>query len=166
MKIGSEQRGDETAIHHLTLKAFELMPFSNGSEPFIVDQLREDQDLTLSLVMEDHGEIIAHVAFSPVTINGNHAGWYGLGPVSVRPDLQKQGIGKALINEGLSRMRGQEAVGCALIGDPNYYRRFGFRSDGNLTYGNVPPEVVQWLPFGTNSAHGVLKFAPAFERDY
>jgi putative acetyltransferase len=163
MNIRSEQSGDELAIHELTLKAFEPMSFSDGTEAPIIDQLRKDGDLTISLVATKGREIVGHIAFSPVTIGGEHGGWYGLGPVSVRPDRQKSGIGSCLINEGLLHLKELGAVGCVLIGNPDFYSRFGFRSDGNLIYDEVPAQYVQWLSFGTHSATGVLKFAPAFE---
>lgn len=158
--------GDEAAIYTLTQRAFKTMPFSNGSEGPIVNQLRKDGDLTLSLVAVQDSEIIGHVAFSPIRINHKSAGWFGLGPVSVMPDLQRQGVGSRLITEGLFKIKLEGAVGCALIGNPNYYKRFGFRSNGNLKYGETPAPFVQWLSFGEETAKGVLSFAPAFDRDY
>ncbi len=139
------------------------MPFSNGSEAPIIDRLREDGDLVLSLVAVDGDAIVGHIAFSPVTVGESDAGWYGLGPVSVRPDLQRRGIGSHLVTEGLDRIRKMGAKGCVLVGDPAYYSRFGFRSDGDLTYADVPAEYVQWMAFGTHRARGALKYAPAFE---
>ena len=166
MIIRPEQSGDENAIHNLTLQAFEPMPFSNGSEAPIVDQLREGGDLVVSLVAVQDNEIIGHITFSPVTINGVNGGWYGLGPVSVRPQFQKQGVGGQLIKEGLSKIKYIGATGCALIGNPSYYERFGFQSDGNLKYAEVPLPIVQWLSFGEEKANGILKFASAFEQDW
>lgn len=141
------------------------MPYSDGSEGPIINRLRKDGDLTLSLVALQDNTIIGHIAFSPITINGVSARWYGLGPVSVKPDLQKTGIGSQLINQGLSILKKHGATGCALIGNPAYYKRFGFQSDGNLKYGETPLPIVQWLSFGAEKANGVLKYAPAFERD-
>lgn len=107
---------------------------------------------------------MGHVAFLPVTIGVESDGWYGLGPVSVWPDKQRQGIGSALINEGLAILKANGAKGCVLIGDPAYYERFGFRSDGNLRYQQVPTQYVQSLPFKSDPATGQLKFSPAFNR--
>ena len=59
-------------------------------------------------------------------------GWYGLGPLSVLPPYQRQGIGGALIHEGLSRLKGLGARGCCLVGHPAYYQRFGFQHPGDL----------------------------------
>ncbi len=170
MKIRLEQIGDEAAIYELTRLAFETTAFSNGAEAPIVDQLRKDQDLALSLVAvedgkDEDGAILGHVAFSRVTIDGAHNGWYGLGPVSVHPERQKQGIGSKLIKDGLAQIKNRGAIGCVLIGNPDYYSRFGFVSDGNLKYGDVPSQFIQWLSFGADKASGVLKYARAFDLD-
>lgn len=162
--IRNEQSGDEQVIHDLTVRAFEPMPYSNGSEAPIIAGLRQDGDLTISLVAVEEADIVGHIAFSPVTISGMDAGWYGLGPVAVWPNRQKQGIGSALIKEGLSILRVRGAQGCVVVGDPNYYERFGFRSDGTLAYQELPSEYVQSLSFGEKVASGDLKFSPAFER--
>jgi len=112
--------------------------------------------------------LVGHVAFSPVSIDvvdGVGSGtnrWYGLGPVAVLPELQRKGIGSALINKGLNILRNMGADGCALIGDPNYYNRFGFISDGNLHYENVADKNVQWLSFNNVRPSGQLVFSPAF----
>jgi putative acetyltransferase len=67
--------------------------------------------------------------------------WYGLGPVSVHPDFQRKGIGKALIQKGLSRLRNLKAKGCCLVGHPEYYRQFGFHNVEGLVHEGVPQEV-------------------------
>jgi putative acetyltransferase len=128
--------------------------------------LREAGDLTISLVAEAEDEIVGHIAFSPVTINGNHDGWFGLGPVSVAPSLQKQGIGRTLIETGLDMLRQRGATGCALTGNPEIYSRLGFRSDGNLSYGALDTRFVQWMTFAGPTPVGELRFAPAFGDEY
>ncbi len=143
MQIRSEQDGDEQAIHDLTVMAFAPMPFSDGTEATTIRGLRADGNLTISLVAANDTGIIGHIAFSPVTIDGKSDGWYGLGPVSVHPDFQRIGIGTELINDGLSMLKTLDARGCALIGKPDYYRRFGFISDGQLGYRDVPAKHVQ-----------------------
>ena len=165
MIIRPEMSGDESEIFELTQQAFKPMPFSSGSEAPIINQLRKDGDLTVSLVAVKDNQIIGHITFSPITIDGESAGWLGLGPVSVLPSFQKQGIGGQLINQGLCIIKQHKAIGCALIGYPSYYSRFGFLSDGNLKYGDTPLPIMQWLSFGNEKAKGVLTFAPAFEAD-
>lgn len=164
ISLRRERPGDEAPIRTLTEQAFAPMAYSSGTEAPIVDDLRREGDLTLSLVAVAGGDIVGHIAFSPVTIDGKPGRWFGLGPVSVRPELQGQGIGAALVNEGLATIRAGGATGCVLIGDPRYYRRFGFLGDGTLTYRDVPPAAVQSLPFTEERATGTLRYSPAFER--
>lgn len=163
MQLRPEISADHDAIHALTKAAFAPMPYSDGSEPTIIRHLRANGDLSLSLVAEDAGKIIGHVAFSPVTINGIPDNWFGLGPLSVTPAKQRTGIGSALIHAGLNWLRAQNASGCVLLGDPNYYSRFGFVSDGNLTYHDLPKHFVQWVGFNGNLASGDLRYSAAFE---
>lgn len=163
MHIRPERPGDYDAIHDLTDRAFAPMSFSSGTEAAIVRALRAAGDLTLSFVAEADHAIVGHVAFSPVTIGGLHDGWYGLGPISVEPALQKTGIGSALIAHGLAALRAHGAAGCALIGDPGYYRRAGFISTGTLTYGDLGPASVQHLVFTGLAPIGELRFAPGFD---
>lgn len=163
MRIRTEQPADDAAIHELTFAAFEPMPFSSGTEAPIIRALRRSGDLTLSLVADEDGEIVGHVAFSPVTIDGVHAGWFGLGPISVRADRQRQGIGRALIARGLELLRERDAAGVALIGNPDIYGRVGFESDGLLAYGNLDRRLVQRLVLSGPPPRGELKFAPGFD---
>jgi putative acetyltransferase len=160
--IRPERAGDEDAIHELTRVAFATMPYSDGSEPAIIRALRASGNLTLSLVAEEHGEIIGHVAFSPIAVDGVHGGWFGLGPISVKPERQRQGIGRALIARGLQQLKDSGASGCALLGDPAVYRGSGFESDGRLFYEDVDPRFVQRIAFHGSPPEGVLTFAEAF----
>jgi putative acetyltransferase len=161
--IRPERPDDVDAIDRLTLDAFEPQWFSDGSEAPILRLLRASGDLTLSLVAEDDGEVIGHVAFSPVTIDGSHDGWFGLGPISVRLDRQRRGVGRALVDEGLRRLRERGARGCALIGDPTIYGRMGFTGGGPLSHGGLDPAVVQHVTFWGPAPRGELRFAPAFD---
>ena len=83
--IRPERAGDEAVIHELTEAAFRDMPFSEGDEQDLVDALRSDGDLALSLVADDGTRIVGHIAFSPVAISDGTLDWYDLGPVSVWP---------------------------------------------------------------------------------
>lgn len=160
--IRPERAGDERAIHEVVRSAFDGHPHSDGSEPGIVGTLRADGDLAISLVAEDGGEIVGHVAFSPVAISDGSAGWFGLGPVAVAPQRQREGIGAALIEQGLALLRERAASGCVVLGDPVYYGRFGFLHDPALTYPGPPPEYFQRLVIGASGASGVVTYAPAF----
>jgi len=103
--IRSETDADVDAITDVTIAAFKTLEISNHTEQFIIEALRAAKALTISLVAELDGRVIGHIAFSPVAISDGTRNWYGLGPVSVLPEYQRQGIGKALIREGLSRLR-------------------------------------------------------------
>jgi len=161
--IRPETPDDYETIYRLTKSAFAPMPFSDGTEAERINTLRDDGDLVLSLVATDTTEIVGHIAFSPVFLNENLDGWFGLGPVAVWPHLQKNGIGGALVKEGLERLRQAEANGCILIGDPAYYGRFGFRSSGGVSYRSLPSRLVQWLSFRDAEPVGVLRFSPGLE---
>ncbi len=163
MIIRPETSQDGEAITQLTLAAFTGKFSDHPTEHLIVKGLREAGALSLSLVAELDGKIVGHVAFSKVTINGEDQNWYGLGPISVQPDLQKQGIGSKLIQAGLAQLRNMGAHGCVLEGDPNYYNRFGFKAYPQLTYAGVPaPQYFIAHPFYETLPQGEVEYHPAF----
>ena len=164
MIVRAEQDADFQAIFEITKVAFERHPYSQQTEQYIIDALRAAKALTISLVAEVDGRIVGHVAFSPVTISDGTADWYGLGPISVLPEHQGHGIGKALINEGLSQLKGMGANGCALAGDPAYYERFGFRNVPELVHEGVPQENFLVLHLGDNDnrPRGTVVFHDGF----
>lgn len=164
MILRPETPDDIEVIHDLTQRAFAQMSYSDGSEGAILNRLRADGDLTLSFVAERDGLIVGHIAFSPVLV-GKQLGWFGLGPVSVEPSRQRQGIARAMVEKGLSELRLKGAEGCVLIGDPKLYQRLGFKSNGKLTFGDVPVEVVQFMGFKRQNPEGQLTYAPAFGPD-
>src|SRR4030042_150884 len=123
--IRSETEADVSAITEVTVAAFQTLMISNHTEQFIIAALRAAKALTISLVAEVAGQVIGHIAFSPLTISDGTPNWYGLGPVSVLPEYQRQGIGKALIQEGLSRLKNLNDKGCCVVGHPDYSRKFG-----------------------------------------
>jgi len=163
MQIRLERPGDATTIRALTDAAFKGMPFSDQTEAKVIDALRAAGALTLSLVATEGNDIIGHVAFSPVTINGKAGDWYGLGPVSVWPHRQRTGIGQALIRDGLRRLRSLGAGGCVLLGAPAYYRRFGFENDPDLYTADGPPWAFQRLTLAGSPPIGEVSFHPAFD---
>ena len=160
--IRPEREGDAEAIRDLTARAFDGTAHSDGSEPAIVERLRVDGDLTLSLVAQDEDAILGHIAFSPVTITDRAADWFDLGPVSVLPSHQRDGIGSALVRRGIADMRARRAKGIVLLGDPAYYTRFGFAHDPGLAYPGPPPEYFQFLLLDGAMPQGTVRYAPAF----
>jgi putative acetyltransferase len=163
--IRNETSEDIGPITEVTIAAFRTLEISNHTEQFIIEALRAAQALTVSLVAEVRGRVVGHIAFSPVTISDGTRDWYGLGPVSVLPEYQRQGIGKALIREGLSRLRSMHARGCCLVGHPEYYRKFGFDSVPGLVLAGVPPEVFFALPFDGHTPRGTVTFHEGFKAD-
>jgi putative acetyltransferase len=163
--IRSETTHDIEAIAEVTVAAFQILKVSNHTEQFIIEALRSAKVLTVSLVAEVNGRVIGHIAFSPVTISDGTQDWYGLGPVSVLPEYQRQGIGKALIHEGLSRLKSMHARGCCLVGHPEYYKKFGFDNIPGLVHEGVPPEVFLALPFDQNTPQGTVTFHEGFKAD-
>ena len=162
MIIRDERPEDVDAIHALTARAFAGMPYSDGSEPAIVDRLRIAGALTLSLVAEMDGAAVGHVAFSPVAISDGSKDWFGLGPLSVEPRHQREGIGSALVDAGLLRLKALGAGGCVLVGDPGYYGRFGFSTGPALRYDGAPPEYFMHVAFSPVYATGGVSYHPAF----
>jgi len=163
MTIRPEQPGDAPAIHALTEAAFRDIPHSDGDEADLVDALRRDGDLALSLVALNLDQaIVGHVAFSPVTISDGSEGWFGLGPCSVIPTRQRTGIGSQLIEAGLGEMRARGARGIVLLGSPAYYGRFGFEHDPKLVYPGPPAQYFQRLVLAGPEPSGTVTYAPAF----
>jgi putative acetyltransferase len=161
--IRDETKYDAAVITEVTVTAFESMEISNHTEQFVIEALRTARALTLSLVAEVDGRVVGHIAFSPVAISDGTNNWYGLGPVSVLPMYQRMGIGKALIQEGLSRLKDLDAKGCCLVGHPQYYRKFGFENVAGLVHEGVPQEVFFALSFDGHFPHGNITFHEGFK---
>ena len=161
--IREETADDVSNIADVTVAAFRDLAVSNHTEQYIISALRSAGALTISLVAEADGRVVGHVALSPVTMSDGSEDWYGLGPVSVLPELQRRGIGTALIREGLARLRALGARGCCLVGHPEYYTRFGFENVAGLSHEGVPPEVFFVLPFGQSTPQGLVHFHEAFQ---
>ncbi|MFT0519142.1 GNAT family N-acetyltransferase [Pseudomonas faucium] len=166
MLIRHETPADYPAIARLTLQAFDNHPHhAPGQAPTehqIIERLRAAGALTLSLVAEDEGVLVGQVSVSPVKIEGQFMGWYGLGPIAVTPGRQGQGIGAALMREAIGCMRERAAKGIVLLGEPAYYQRFGFRAFSQLYYPGVPAEYFMALPFETDVPTGAVAYDPAF----
>jgi putative acetyltransferase len=162
IKIRREGPLDASAIEALTAAAFLDAPHTSHTEQFIVNALRQAGRLSLSLVAEDDGVMVGHVAVSPISISDGADGWYGLGPISVAPERQGQGIGGQLMKQVLAELRGLGAAGCALVGEPGYYGRFGFKAQSALVLPDVPPEYFQAVSFHGIVPTGIVSFHEAF----
>lgn len=160
--IRDEELEDISAITALTQVAFKNADHSSHTEQFIVNALRTHGQLTISLVALENNQLVGHVAISPVTISSGETGWYGLGPISVLPAKQGQGIGTLLIRVALDRLQQLGAEGCVVLGDPQYYGRFGFKAFPELYLKDVPPEYFQVIAFNGSIPQGEVVYHEAF----
>lgn len=163
--VRSETEADVPTIAEVTVAAFMTLEISNKTEQYVVEALRAAGALTVSLVAEVDDRVVGHIAFSPVTLSDGTPDWYGLGPVSVLPEWQRRGIGKALVSEGLARLEALGARGCCLVGHPGYYERFGFRNMPGLVHEGVPAEVFFALSFTGDAPRGRVTFHQGFKAD-
>jgi putative acetyltransferase len=162
LQIRAETPADVAAVEAVTVAAFLNAPHTSHTEQHIVRALREAGALSISLVAELDGRIVGHVALSRVSISDGAADWFGLGPISVSPAQQRQGIGTRLMQEALRLLIQHHAAGCVLLGDPAYYGRFGFKAHPGLTLPGVPREYFQALCFGAAPARGTVTYHATF----
>jgi putative acetyltransferase len=116
---------DESAADREGIRRVHLQAFPSDAEARLVDQLRADGDLTISLVALVADEVVGHIAMSPVAIDGSPVG-LGLAPVAVAPELQRSGVGSALVRRSLAFCRAEAVPLVVVLGEPAYYGRFGF----------------------------------------
>ena len=160
--IRNEEKGDADSIDAVTTAAFLNAPHTDHTEQYIVRELRNSNALAISLVAEDQGEIVGHVAISPVTISDGSNEWFGLGPISVSPNIQRSGVGSKLMRSVLENLKSSGASGCVLLGDPVYYSRFGFQPESSLVLPDVPPEYFQAIQFSGSLPSGIVTYHEAF----
>jgi putative acetyltransferase len=158
MKIRDETPADIDAIRAIVTAAF-----PGPAEAWLVDRLREMDDLTYSLVAVDGNEVVGHIAFSPMTAPFRAL---GLGPIAVRPDRQRTGIGRRLIEIGLSRATDDGWQAVFLLGNPDFYQRFGFSVEMASGF-TTPYAGPHWMvrPLGSEALPakaGRVEYAPAF----
>ncbi|GAB4533208.1 MAG: N-acetyltransferase [Anaerolineales bacterium] len=159
----------ETAADVPAIREVNALAFGRPAEADLVDALRAAGALACSLVAVTAAEVVGHIAFSPVTVARQPGPFFGLGPVAVRPDWQRQGIGGQLIRRGLEVLRAQGAAGVVLLGHPGYYPRFGFRPASNFglrLLWDVTPEAFMVLCFceiEPGTLGGLVRYHPAFD---
>lgn len=163
MIVRPETQLDAQAIERVTVEAFRNASHTSHTEQFIVRELRRSNALSVSMVAEADGEIIGHVAVSPVHIGDGAERWFGLGPISVLPGHQGKGVGTQLMEAALQKLRASSAQGCVVLGDPRYYGRFGFKPLAGLVLPGVPAEYFQGLVLGTGIPQGQVKYHDAFD---
>lgn len=154
MRIRPEKPADAVAIHAVNEAAFE-----SSIEADIVDALRRNLDEYISLVAVTDDQIAGHIFFSPVSLSGNpNVTIMGLGPMAVLPARQRQGIGSALIREGLRQCENRKCSAVVVLGHPEYYPRFGFVPASRYGIGckyDVPDEVFMLIELERGSLDGL-----------
>jgi putative acetyltransferase len=163
LTIRPERESEADAIRDVILAAF-----PTEAEANLVDALRRQGASTVSLVAE-HGSIVGHILFSPVTLVGpNDGAVLGLAPLAVRPANQRQGIGSQLVREGLDAVRKAGARVVVVVGHAGFYPRFGFvpasRFGLRCEY-DVPDEVfmaLELVPGSLAGRGGLVRYHPAF----
>jgi putative acetyltransferase len=163
LTIRPETPADREAIYRVERDAF-----GSDDEPNLVDALRDGGHLALSLVAEDDGKIVGHIAFSPMTIESETETHEAvcLGPIAVATSHQKQGVGSALMNAGIEELRAAGANAIILLGHTTYYPRFGFRParDYDLHYQDDRDSfmALELRPGALDHVSGTARFAPEF----
>jgi putative acetyltransferase len=149
------------AVHHAA--------FGRPNEGDLVRRLVTSDKATISLVaLDDDDKVIGHVLFSPLTIEtGDDGKALGLAPVAVHPDYQRQGVGHALIEEGIGACFVADARAVFVLGSPVYYAKFGFMkasshglhdaADGGNAFQVLPLTIDGLAGYG-----GCVRYAPAF----
>lgn len=162
MQLQLETHADIASIHQLTQEAFRGKAYAGGDEQDVIDRLRASKALTLSLLAFDDATLVGQITFSPASLEDGSQPWFALGPVSVTPARQGQGIGGLLIEKGLIEMQNLGALGCILTGNPDYYQRFGFQPAPDNAPSNEPAEFFMLKQLGATTPVGRFSFHPAF----
>ena len=150
------------------IRAVHLAAFPTEAEADLVTMLHEEMDSEISLVAKDGAQVVGHVMLSRMQAEGDGRTYraLGLGPIAVVPKLQRQGIGSALIDEAmrLAAQRGEEMI--FLVGEPDYYRRFGFSAEAAAPFAS-PYSGPYFMAKSIGSplpASGTAAYAPAFAK--
>jgi putative acetyltransferase len=162
MFIRLEEPRDITTVQDVIRRAFAPMPFGDDNDQHLTNKFRAAGELSLSLVAEKDGVIVGHVALTPAVHESGAAGWFALGPLAVEPDLQRKGIGTALIAEAKVWLAGRGAAGCIVMGDTNYYPRHGFMPTPESAPPNEPAAYFMVLAMQRQIPPGRFAFHPLF----
>ena len=154
--IREEKPEDIAGIRRVNECAFE-----KSAETNIVDKLRQNCDKFLSLVAVKDDVVVGHILFSPAVIENNNGQIFGMGlaPMAVLPQYQQQGIGTALIEKGIARLRETDCPFVIVLGHTTYYPRFGFepacRYGLRSQWEGVPDDAFMIMVLDTNAMQGV-----------
>jgi putative acetyltransferase len=158
MNLREESADDINAVRQLHLTSF-----PGTGEADLIEKLRGEGDAIISLVAIEGRVLTGHVMFSKMAAPFPAL---GLGPVAVLPDWRRRGIAAALIQEGIRRATHVGCAGIFVLGDPNYYRRFGFESRHADSF-ESPYAGPHFMALPLNGGRfpvqfGRIDYAPAF----
>ena len=165
LTIRGEEAGDRGAVRRVNETAFE-----DADEADLVDKLRSAGAMTLSLLAVLNGDVVAHGVWSPVVVapDSEDLRVLGLGPVAVQPEFQRQGVGTALVREGLRQCLNMGYAAVFVLGHPLYYPRFGFAiaSGRGLRYEHDAPDeafmVLELVDGALDGVKGTVHYGPEF----
>ena len=160
VKILNEKNEDIEQVREILRAAF-----PTDAESKLVDMLRVNGKAIISLAAVDGDQVLGYILFSPVsTTLPSEAKGIGLAPVAVRRDVQTQGIGSQLIREGLRRCKGLGYDYCVVLGNPEYYQRFGFVTAGKFGLQNEygVDEEFMIIYFSNREVAGLIMYADEF----
>ena len=162
IEIREERADDIAAVRDLNRRAF-----GQDQESNIVDALRANGAALLSLVATLNGQVVGHIMYSPLSIDGKFEG-AALGPMAVLPQCQRQGIGSKLIEAGNRKLKDDGCPFIIVVGHADYYPRFGFKpasEHGIKCEWDVPDNVFMLLVLDQAKMAGVAglaKYRPEF----
>jgi len=159
---------DETPEDYAKIHSIHGAAFPTKGEADLVDRLRADGDLTISLVAILGGDIVGHIAFSPVVLaSGKNMSGLGLAPVAVVDSQRRRGLAASLVEEGLKRAKTLGYACVVVLGNPDYYGRFGFTPASTWAlqdiYGGGDAFQALELEIGGISGGGIVHYARAFD---
>jgi len=159
MILRDETPEDAAAVRQVVADAF-----SQAAEADLVEALRASGDAVISLVAEGDGEIVGHILFSRLQAPER---CLGLAPLAVAPGRQNQGIGSALVREGLARAKRDGWQAVFVVGEPDYYGRFGFSAAAAAKFETAYPKpyvlALELVPNALTTRTGALLYALAFQ---
>ncbi len=161
IRIRQEESNDADQVQAILRAAF-----SSQTESKLVDALRENGKAVISLVALNSDQVLGHILFSPVsTTPPSEAKGVGLAPVAGHPNYQWQGIGSGLIRQGLRLCQELGYDYCVVLGDPKYYRRFGFEKASPFGIRNEygVDEEFMAIRFSERDAVGLVRYASEFD---